>query len=131
MKKIIFTMAAIFILLSCTSCNNTPATSTPTASGQTSTPSTNSAETIYKIADYYNADGSFSALGLALDEKDSEKVLVVKEGDIIVVENQKYSVTEESLTLSFYTQPSLDEVIDWWTDHCGSLAGNGRITELS
>jgi predicted small lipoprotein YifL len=147
-KQIIFAVLAVAILLSLAACGGTPSnsqtndpsngqTSTPTSNEQTSAPTSEPTSTApevdtgYKITDYYNPDGSFSALGLALNEEDGEKALTVKSGDILTVGDQRYEVTAETLTLPFYTQPSLDEVIAWWTDHCASLADNGRITELS
>lgn len=98
---------------------------------QTDTPESNSAEKVYKIADYYNADGGFSALGLALPEENSEKVLTVSAGDTLIVGNDKYSVAAESIKLSFYTQPSLDQVIEWWTNYCEGLVGSGQLKDKS
>jgi len=99
------------------------------ANNQAGTTSADSAGTVYKITDYYKDDGSFSALGLALDEENSEKVLTVKTGDTIVLSNREYEVTDESITLSFYTQPSLDEVIEWWTNHLENLKESGRVQQ--
>jgi len=134
MKKIIFAILVLAMLLSCAACAGTPAsdqTSTPTSNDRTSTAPTNNTGTVYKIADYYNADGSFSALGLVLNEEDTEKVLTVKDGDTIIVDNQKYSVTAESLTLPFYTQSSLDGVIEWWKDYCDSRIERDEMTKIS
>jgi hypothetical protein len=92
-----------------------PAEEPPAISGNT-----------YLIDDFYHADGSFSALGLALEEKDFEKSLTVGAGDIIIVGGQQYRVTADSLALSFYTQPSLDSVVIWWTDYLNSLVDSGK-----
>ena len=86
--------------------------------------------TIYNIIDYYNEDGAFSELGLTLDEINSERALSVNNGDILVVGGRKYEVTADSLALSYYTQPSLDQVVIWWIDYLDSWAKNGKITEL-
>ena len=83
----------------------------------------------YTITNYYNEDGGFSALGLALEEKGSEKVLTVKGGDILMVGSRQYTVTANSLTLSFYTQPSLANVTRWWTDYLNSWAEGGAVIE--
>jgi hypothetical protein len=40
-------------------------------------------------------------------------------------------VTAESLTLSFYTQPSLAEVIQWWTDYVEIWEEGGIIAEVN
>ena len=85
----------------------------------------------YAIIDYYNEDGRFSDLGLALDEKDFERVLSVSGGDVLIVGSRQYEVTTESLTLSFYTQPSLDQVIQWWADYMDSWAESGKVTAIS
>ena len=87
-------------------------------------------EGAYIIANYYNEDGTFSALGLALDEVNSEKTLLLSDGDIFVVENKIYMVTTESLALSFYTQSSLADVVLWWTDYVRIWEGSGIISEL-
>jgi len=89
------------------------------------------AEMTYSLADYYDEDGQFSDLGLSLDEKDSERVLAVSGGDILVAGDRRYEVTTESLTLSFYPQPSLDQVIRWWADCLDSWAESGKVTEVS
>ncbi|MCL1828895.1 MAG: hypothetical protein FWG32_05295 [Oscillospiraceae bacterium] len=82
------------------------------------------------ITDYYSADGKFSALGLALptDSKNSEKTLTVKSGDIIIVGKKQYKVGAEPLVIPFYTQPSLDKVIVWWTDYMDSWLESGKVT---
>ena len=89
------------------------------------------AEKHYTITDYYNEDGKFSALGLALDEEDSERVLAVSGGELLIAGERRYEVTVESLTLSFYTQPSLDQVIQWWADCLDSWAESGKVTAVS
>lgn len=83
--------------------------------------------TVYIITDYYDENGEFSALGSALDEENAEKVLMVKADDTIIVSDHEYTVIAESLTLTFYTQPSLDEVIQWWTDYCESRIERGEV----
>jgi len=91
------------------------------ANGQTTVPPAESTtpgypDNAYVITDYYNEDGTFSGLGLALDEVNSEKTLILNDGDIFVVGGQMYIVTAETLTLSFYTQSSLADVNQWWTN---------------
>ncbi|MCL1906000.1 MAG: hypothetical protein FWG06_03215, partial [Clostridiales bacterium] len=83
----------------------------------------------YTIADYYGEDGGFSALGLALEENNSEKQLTVKAGDLLIVGDRLYIVVANSLTLSFYTQSSLNHAIKWWTDYLNSWAESGKVTE--
>jgi hypothetical protein len=85
----------------------------------------------YIITDYYTEDGTFSDLGLALDEMDSEKVLSVSGGDTLIVGDRKYEVSIESLALSFYTQPSIDQVIEWWTNYLDSWAESSKLTVVS
>jgi len=87
-------------------------------------------EGAYIITDYYNVDGSFSALGLALEEVNAEKTLVLNEGDIFIVNERQYRVMAESLVLSFYTQSSLDDVIQWWTDYVKIWSEDGIISEV-
>ena len=84
---------------------------------------------VYKITDYYNAEGKFSALGQALpfDSADGERALTVKSGDTVVVGDKRYKVTAESLTLNFYTQPSQDKVIVWWTDYMNDWKESGKV----
>ncbi|MCL1810042.1 MAG: sigma-70 family RNA polymerase sigma factor [Clostridiales bacterium] len=95
-----------------------PDTEPPAASGKK-----------YTIADYYDAEGGFSALGMALIERDSEKQLTVKAGDLLVVDGRQYTVLATSLTLSFYTQPSLDNAMEWWTDYLENWAASGKVVE--
>ena len=86
-------------------------------------------EGTYNISDYYNGDGRFSELGetLPLDPETGENVLTLKSGDIIILGDLKYAVTEESLKLYFYTQPSLDEVFEWWADYFRVWEENGIV----
>jgi len=81
----------------------------------------------YLIADYYNNNGTFSSLGLALEEVNSEKVLQLKNGDIFVISSRRYMVTSESLTLSFYTQPSRAEAVRWWSEYIKTLEESGAV----
>ena len=120
-KRIIFAAVAVFILLSCVSCSDNP------TDGQTDIPPTTNTGTVYTITDYYDENGGYSALGLALEEENAEKVLTVKADDIIIIGKNEYTVMAESLTLAFYTQPSLDEVIAWWTDYCQSRIERGEM----
>ena len=85
----------------------------------------------YSITDYYTEDGLLSDLGLALDEINSERVLSVISGDILIVGDLKYEVTTDVLTLSFYTQPSLDQAIQWWTDYLDSWAESSKLMLVS
>ena len=86
---------------------------------------------IYVITDFYNDNGKFSDRGLTLYEKNSERMLTVSGGDILVAGNRQYVVTAESLTLSFYTQPSLNQVNAWWTDYLNSWAESGKVKAVS
>ena len=126
MKKILAIGLVLVVFLSLS-------TSLLTACANTSRnpqPSPSPTGTVYKITDYYNASGDFSARGLALNEENSEKVLKVNADDTLVVNGRTYRIVDESITLSFYTQPSLNEVIEWWTDYCGRMVQNGRMTEV-
>jgi beta-lactamase regulating signal transducer with metallopeptidase domain len=89
------------------------------------------AEKIYIITDYYNANGRFSGRGLALNEKNSEKVLKVSGGDILIAGDKQYIVTAESLTLFFYTQPSFEQVMHWWVDYLDSWATSGKVAAVN
>ena len=115
----------LFVVSLLTACggnvSNTP------SNEQTATPPTDDTGDGCKILDYYNADGGFSALGLALDEENSEKVLTVTAGETLIAGTSKYIVTAESIVLCFYTQPSLAEVIEWWTDYCEGLKNIGEL----
>jgi len=117
MKKVLSLILALLLILSLLA-----------ACG--STPSTNDAEQGYKIVDYYKSDGSFSALGLALDENNAEKTLTVAAGNTLIVGKRQFKVTAESINLSFYTQNTFDAVIEWWTDYCESRIERGEIIEL-
>ena len=133
MKKTLARLLALSIMVLCASCGGTPAdeqTDTSPASGQTSTAPVNDTGTVYTITDYYDANGGYSALGSALDEENGEKVLTVQSGDTLVVGGHSYSVTAESLTIPFYTQPSLDEVLAWWTEYCQSRIERGEAAEV-
>ena len=89
-------------------------------------------EGVYNITDYYNADGKFSALGsaLPLGSDENERALTLQNGDIIKVGDKQYKVTADSLTLYFYTQPSHEKVIVWWTDYMDSCNESGGIIEV-
>ena len=90
------------------------------------------AEMTYIITDYYNnEDGKFSPIGLMLDEMNSERVLTVRGGDVLIIGDRRYEVTAESLTLSFYTQPSNDQVVQWWTDCLNSLVEGDKVIAVS
>ena len=84
------------------------------------------------ISDYYNADGGFSALGLALplDGKSSEPVLTLKGGDVLFVGGRQYKVTEGTIKLAFYPQPSFERVVEWWIDCMDSWQETGKVTEV-
>jgi len=91
------------------------------------------AEKAYRITDYYNADGKFSDLGRALpfDSKNGEKALTVKKGDVIIAGDLKYTVTAESITLYFYTQPSFTGVIQWWADYFEDAEKSGIVKKAN
>jgi len=122
MKKI-FSLAllALFMLSILTACGGN------SGGNATNQSPINGTGTVYKIADYYDAYGGFSSLGLALDEKNSEKVLMVNEGDTLIVSEHKYMVAVASLVMPFYTQVSLDEVLVWWNDYCESRIERGEM----
>jgi len=127
-RRIFIALLAVAILLLCASCTGTPL-GEPTST--TSAPPTDDTGTVYTIADYYNASGEFSALGRALDEENAEKVLRIYSGDTLVVGDRGYSVATESLTLTFYTQPSLEEAITWWTEYCEGWKAQGIVISIS
>jgi len=127
-RRIVVALLAAAILLLCASCTGTPLDE-PTST--TSAPPTDDTGTVYTIADYYNASGEFSALGLTLDEESAEKVLRISSGDTLIVGDRAYSVAAESLALTFYTQPSLDEVIAWWTEYCEDWEAQGELIRIS
>ena len=83
----------------------------------------------YIISDYYNEDGTFSELGAAL-VVDSEMVLAVSNGDIIVAGDRWYQVEAPSITFYAYTQPSLTQAIEWWVDYLISWETGGYLIEI-
>ena len=85
----------------------------------------------YQITDYYGPDGKLSALGQALPlDSDGSNALTVKNGEVVAVGDKQYQVTTDSLTLPFYTQPSLDQVIIWWTDYLNDWQASGKVSEV-
>ena len=87
------------------------------------------AEKTYVIDDWYNnEDGKLSTFELGLDGENSEGELTVRSGDILVVGDRRYIVAAQSLTLSVYPQPSLDQAIRWWVDYLDSWSQSGEIT---
>ncbi|MCL2057676.1 MAG: M56 family metallopeptidase [Oscillospiraceae bacterium] len=87
--------------------------------------------TAHAIADYYNnEDGDFSALGLALDEDGSERTLTVNGGDTLIAGDRRYEVIVDSLALSFYTQPSHEQVVLWWIDYLDSWVESGKLEAM-
>lgn len=124
MKKTILTLSVLLTLFLLTACTNS-AGNTDDKTG-TSSPLPNGTGTVYRITDYYDADGGFSSLGLALDEENSEKVLKASEGDTLIVGDQEYVVVH-SLVIPFYTQTSLDEALAWWTAYCESRVERGEM----
>ena len=128
MKRITALFLVFIMAILCLSCGR-PATDAPRppSDGIQNAVPLKKTEPVYIITDYYDEGGEFSALGLALDEENSEKVLTVKSGDTLVVGEREYVVTAPTLTLSFYTQPTLDEVIAWWTEYCQSRIERGEL----
>lgn len=128
-KRILLLGLALLIVVSLlAACNGDKGNAPPP---ENTTQTSDEPEDVYcNITDYYNTDGTFSDLGLVLEEVDSEKVLVLGDGDIFTLNSRKYIVTAESLTLSFYTQPSLAEVIQWWTEYVEIWEESGIIEEL-
>ena len=124
-RRILVVLLTVVMLLLCASCADTP------PNEPTNALPADAAGTVYTIADYYNADGGFSALGLALNEENAEKVLTATGGDTLIVGDHAYSVTAESLTLTLYTQPSMDEVIEWWMEYCEGWEAQGEMISLS
>ena len=88
------------------------------------------ADNTYVISDYYTAEGRFSELGLTLEEIDAERILVLNSGDLLIVGDHQYQVTEGTLRLSAATQTSRDKAILWWTDYLNSLAEAGKVQRL-
>ncbi|MCL2757607.1 MAG: hypothetical protein FWD43_05970 [Coriobacteriia bacterium] len=95
---------------------------------QADTPRKEYTGTVYRITDYYDKNGGFSALGQALPEENGEKVLTVQAGDGLIVGNKEYRVEAASLKISFYTQNSLNEVVQWWTDYCELWKSRGELS---
>ena len=112
-------LLALALLIVCVAC---------TQGGQTDTPRKEFTGTVYRITDYYDRNGGFSALGRALPEENGEKVLTVQAGDGLIVGNKEYRVEAASLKLSFYTQNSLSEVTEWWTDYCDLWKSRGELS---
>ena len=138
MKKILTALLLLLIMILCVSCGDTQPneqSGTPTAENNTPASDNNDndddSEKFYIIADYYNEDGTFSDLGLALDEIDSEKVLILKNGEAFIIGDRKYRIMTESLTVSFYTQPSFDEVMQWWADYIKIWEESNNIVEIT
>lgn len=131
-KLIIFIALAAVMLFCCASCGGKAAVSLE--SDETKADDTQTADDtgkVYTIADYYDANGGFSALGLALDEENGEKALIVHAGDVLVVGARKYHLSVASHTIPFYTQPSFDDVIVWWMEYCEGLRNNGEMFVVS
>ena len=94
------------------------------------TPSPTPQEPTYIIADYYNSDGSFSDLALALEESDTNRKLDVVNGERFIVGNQAYEVLSDTYAVIFYTHSSLDQVTEWWIDYFETAADNGIVKKL-
>ena len=123
MRKSFAFLLAVIIMTLCASCADRP------AHESANKPPSDNTGTVYTITDYYDANGGFSALGQALDEENGEKVLTVKAGDVLIVGDHAYTVTAQSLTIPFYTQPLLDEVIDWWVDYFQSRLERDEVKQ--
>ena len=127
MKKTLAFVALILLtcsLLCACGGNNNPG-------GTPSTPD-NPSQTTFIIANYYNTDGSFSALGQALpsDPVSGDRVLNVVVGNIVVVNGKQYRVTEPTLKLYFYTQNSMAEVNTWWVEYMNSAIERNQVAEV-
>ena len=85
--------------------------------------------TTYKIEDYYNSEGALSDLAreLPFASDDGERTITVKKGDILTVGGKQYKFVDETIQMKFYTQPSLDEVVAWWTDYFNDLVNLGQM----
>ena len=130
MKKCLILWLALMVMALSASCSDAPGnahTETPFTENTAPAP-LNPGESYYAITDYYNKDGSFSELGLALEEVNSEKTLILNAGEIFIMGDRQYIVISESLALSFYTQSSLAGVIQWWDDYVKIWEGGGVIS---
>ena len=139
MKKwtsLALTLVLLIVLLLITACagneNGASSASDNSSSSSSSGNSDNNTAATgktYNIADYYNADGTLSTLGeaLPLDPTSGDKALAIENGDIVIVNGQKYIVTVGSLSLGFYTQPTMDEVNAWWDETMDRLVNNGSV----
>ena len=127
MKKTPVLLLVLVTAALCVSCGDKPASGRDTPSPGAVTADESE---LIRISDYYDADGAFSELGLALAEENAEKVLAVNSGDTLVVGDRRYRFAV-SRTIPFYTQPSLDEVMGWWMNYCENLIANGEISELN
>jgi hypothetical protein len=128
MKKLLsLTLALMFMALGASCSGNTSNEQTEAPPPENVAPIPDNA---YIIADYYNEDGTFSSLGLALEEANMEKVLTIKEGEVFVVNGRQYRVMVEELTVSFYTQSSIAEVFEWWSDYTSMWEINGTIAVI-
>ena len=131
MKKVLMLILALLLTSSLlTACSGNSNGSGESVQENDRSGGVTAAEGAYIIADYYNEDGTFSELGLALEEVNSEKTMVLRDGDIFIVSDRQYTVTAESLTLSFYTQSSFADVIQWWTDYVRIWSEDGIISEV-
>jgi len=137
MKKPLIVLLTISTLLFCASCSSQSGAS---SGNQSDTPSnsqsgndsqssqtTDESGVIYTITDYYTEAGELSDLGIALEDVNAEKILTVHTGDTLILGNAQYLVVSESLDLPFYTQPAMDQVIEWWTEHLTGLVDSGDI----
>ena len=84
----------------------------------------------YIIADYYNADGSFSALALALEETEAGRALDAVQGERFIVGDHEFMVEADSFTFMFYTHPSVESAVEWWNDYFEVAADNGIVTVI-
>jgi len=127
MRRIIATLLALAVAGCCAACAAPVDDGRGASSSATSVQGPTGQGAVYTIADYYNDDGTLSALGMALPQENGEPVLAVAADDLIVVGERSYTVLEDTLALPFYTQPSLDEVMGWWADHMEGLKADGRV----
>ena len=136
MKKFLIALFIIELIILCSSCgdipqdeqtDNLPLHFHSEINAPVSDKYVNSEKT-YIISDYYNEDGTFSDLGLALDEVNSEKVLIISGGETFIIGDRKYIVITEALAISFYTQSSINDVIQWWTDYIKTWEESGIVS---